>query len=164
MKKLFILISMFFTTLVIAGGDVSPVMFPVETVYSNSCKKDGVYKDHCLMWQDQSYGDIEDGAYRRNLSKRKAGHYEYAKRYCKRLKYSGYIDWRLPTSDELMSLHNKYGNPFVNFREGDFWSSTPSGRNRYYVVYTADAFRYKRDSEESNYIRCVRYYKNCIYI
>ena len=159
MKKVLIsaCLSMF-TTLLIAGGDTSATLTPVATMENASCKTNKVYvdADAKLMWQDAAYTDGEDGAYKRGQSVGKAGKYRHAMNYCRVLNYAGYNDWRLPTADELMNVHTPQGNPFVYHRGSDFWSSTPTTENRYYVVYTADAMQYPRKASESNYIRCVR--------
>ncbi len=159
MKKVLIsaCISML-TTLLMAGGNVSSSLPPVAKISTASCKTDKVYveNDAKLMWQDQAYTDAEDGAYKREHSVSKAGKFRHAMNYCRVLNYAGYSDWRLPTSDELTHIHDKQFNPFSYFRGSDFWSSTPSTANRYYVVYTADAHPYIRKPNESNYIRCVR--------
>ncbi len=122
------------------------------------CKPKKVYRQPgtCLMWQDAPYTDAEEGAYRRNYSVGKAGNWMYAVNYCRALHYMGYSDWRLPTADELMAVHEMLGNAFSYSRDGDFWTSTPADGKRYYVVYPADAYRYKRNKNESNFIRCVR--------
>lgn len=123
-----------------------------------NCKPGRIVRqpETCLMWQDAPYTSAEDSAYRRNYSVGKAGNYNHAINYCRSLIYAGYDDWRLPTADELMSAHELRGELFLHQRDGDFWTSTPSTDKRYYVVYSADAMRYKRYKKESNYIRCVR--------
>lgn len=159
MKK--ILISACLTILassLMAGGNVSPNLPAVANISDASCKNDKVYVegDTKLMWQDQEYTDAEDGAYKREYSVAKAGKFKHAINYCRSLNYAGYNDWRLPTSAELTHIHYKQYNPFVYHRGSDFWSSTPADSTRYYVVFTADAYPYKRSPNESNYIRCVR--------
>jgi hypothetical protein len=161
MKKILISagISML-TTLLMAGGNSGTTLAPVANISSASktCKENKVYiqKEAGLMWQDQAYTDAEDGAVAREHSIAKAGNQRHAVNYCRSLNYGGYSDWRLPTSDELMDVHKPQDNPFVYHRGSDFWTSTPTSENRYYVVYTADAMQYKRKPSESNYIRCVR--------
>ncbi len=142
--------------LLVAGGDVSPVA-PISEPLSN-CSPDEVYveEDAQLMWQDQKYTDKEDGAYKKNRSYNKAGTWEHAVNYCKRLDYAGYTDWRLPTSDELSHIHRHPGQVFRYFRGDDFWSSTPTAEHKYNVVYPADGYQYQRKPSQSNYIRCVR--------
>ena len=159
MKKVLIstCISML-TTLLMAGGNVSSSLPPVAGISNASCKTNKVYveSDTKLMWQDQDYTDAEDGAYKRGHSIGKAGSHTHAMNYCRALNYAGYNDWRLPTSDELTHMHDAQDDPFTYIRGSDFWSSTPTTENRYYVVYAADAHPYKRKPNESNYIRCVR--------
>lgn len=141
-----------------AGGDFGSDLSAVEGVSSTACKANTVYveKDTQLMWEDQYYTDAEDGAYRRNHSVGKVGTWNDAKNYCASLNYKGFYDWRLPTSSELMHVHRKSGQVFKNYRGEDFWTSSPATDSRYYVVYTADAYQYKRKKKESNYVRCVR--------
>lgn len=145
-------------TLLMAGGNVKPSLSEVADIPAKSCKADKGYieEDAKLMWQDQAYVDAEDGAYKQEHSVGKAGKWKHAENYCRRLDYSGYADWRLPTSDELMNVHRKPGQVFTYFRGPDFWTSTPASKGKYYVVYPADAYRYEQKTRRSNYIRCVR--------
>jgi len=142
--------------LLIAGGNVSPVVSISES--NSNCSPDDVYVEENtqLMWQDQKYTDKEDGAYKRNYSYGKVGGWKHAVNYCRGLDYAGYTDWRLPTSDELLHVHRIPGEVFRYFRGNDFWTSTPGDGNRYYVVYPADAYQNKRNPKQTNYIRCVR--------
>lgn len=159
MKKILISACMsMLTTLLMAGGNISPSLPAAASISDASCATDKIYveDDTKLMWQDQKYTDAEDGAYKREYSVGKAGKFNHAVNYCRALNYAGHNDWRLPTSEELTHIHYKPNNPFVYYRGSDFWTSTPADTNRYYVVYTADAFPYKRSPNESNYIRCVR--------
>jgi len=144
-------------TLVFAGGNLAPAV-PAVAEISAPCEAHEVYVDRAtdLMWQDAPYTDAEDGAYAKNRSIEKAGTWNHAVNYCRRLNYAGFTDWRLPTADELMNIHHHSGQDFVNFRDKDFWSSTPTTNGQYYVVYPADAYKYKRNRNQSNFIRCVR--------
>ena len=146
------------TTLLMAGGNTGATLAPVADIASKPCKENKVYiqSDAGLMWQDQAYTDAEDGAYSRGHSVSKAGKQRHAMNYCRSLNYGGYSDWRLPTAEELSAVHQAPDNPFVYHRGSDFWTSTPTTQNRYYVIYAADAMQYKRKPSESNYIRCVR--------
>ena len=159
MKKTVITLWIFLSTaLLVAGGNVNPNLSAVAEIPNKICKANKIYieKDAQLMWQDQAYTDAEDGAYKRHHSVAKAGTWNHAMNYCRRLNYAGYTDWRLPTADELMHVHRKTGQVFTYYRGNDFWSSTPTTENRYYVVFPADAYQYKRVKKETNYIRCVR--------
>jgi len=146
--------------LLFAGGNVNPNLPAVVDIPAKSYKADKVYieEDAKLMWQDQVYVDAEDGAYKREYSMGKVGNWKHAKNYCRRLDYAGFVDWRLPTSDELQHVHRKHEQVFSHFRGRDFWSSTPASKGKYYVVYPADAYRYEHKRKRSNYIRCVRYF------
>ncbi len=159
MKKLLILASiMVLSTSAMAGGNVPTKLSPVEEIPSKPCKTDKVFieEDVELMWQDQLYTDAEDGASKQNRSAGKAGVWRHAEAYCRTLDYSGFADWRLPTSDELQHVHRKKGQVFTYFRGPDFWTSTPESKGRYYVVYPSDAYVYKQKKSRTNYIRCVR--------
>jgi hypothetical protein len=157
-KRVITLWAFLVASMLMAGGNVSPNLPAVADIPLKSCKANKVYIEHDakLMWQDQPYVDAEDGAYKRNHSVGKAGNWNHAMNYCRRLNYAGYSDWRLPTADELMHVHRKKGQVFRYHRSNDFWSSTPATDVRYYVVYPADAYQRKRYKRESNYIRCVR--------
>ena len=146
------------SVMVMAGGDLVSASATVAPIKAPACNVGKVYVDRNtdLMWQDAPYTDAEDGAYVRNRSFGKAGTEGYAVRYCQRLTYAGYSDWRLPTSDELQAVHHYPGETFMYSRDRDFWTSTPAMDGRYYAVYPADAYRYKRNRNQSNYIRCVR--------
>ncbi|MEA1880444.1 MAG: DUF1566 domain-containing protein [Campylobacterota bacterium] len=163
MKNLYLALTVsisFASTFLFGGSNVNSMLSEVADISntSTSCKVDKYFfeKDTKLMWQDQSYVDAEDGAYKRNHSVGKAGNWNHAVNYCRQLSYIGYSDWRLPTSDELSHVYAKDGQVFAYNRGDDFWTSTPSADSRYYVVYPVDAQRYKRKIKQANYIRCVR--------
>lgn len=158
MRKSAIVLTLMFTAWLVAGGNVNPNLSDVAQIPNKICKANKIYieKDALLMWQDQAYVNAEDGAYKRNYSVAKAGTWNHAMNYCRSLNYAGYTDWRLPTADELMHVHRKEGQVFSYYRGNDFWSSTPATDVRYYVVFPADAYPFKRYKKESNYIRCVR--------
>jgi hypothetical protein len=158
MKKQVIGMGIFVSAvLLFAGGDFVPAT-PAVAKIGAPCKAHEVYvdRDTDLMWQDAPYTAAEDGAYARNRSVAKAGSLNHAINYCRRLNYAGFTDWRLPTADELMQVHHHPGEDFINMRDKDFWSSTPTTDGKYYVVYPVDAYEYKRNKNQSNYVRCVR--------
>jgi len=146
------------STFAMAGGDMAPSEAKSLDITAKVCKQNRVYVERAtqLMWQDQAYTDTEDGAFKHEKSREKAGNHRYAEQYCSRLNYAGYADWRLPTSDELAHIHDEKEQVFAYFRDGDFWTSTPSIQSKYYVIYPADAMQYARNQRQSNYIRCVR--------
>ena len=156
MKKSILALCLALTTsFLLAGGDLSYVE-PVEA--KKVCHKDLTYLEENvnLMWQDQQYTDSEAGAIARSHNAGKAGTWSHATSYCRSLYYAGYSDWRLPTSDELQHVHRIEGQVFTHYTDKDFWSSTPTTEGKYYVVYPADAYIYKRYKRETNYVRCVR--------
>ena len=156
-KTLFMVWLLLSTVVLMAGGNITPAMSEVSEI-KKVCYADKTYLEVSaeLMWQDQKYTDAEDGAYASERSLGKAGKWNHASSYCKRLNYAGYSDWRLPTSDELTHVHAMDGQVFEYFRDKDFWTSTPTTEKKYYVVYPADAYIYKRSKVQSNFIRCVR--------
>ena len=153
MKKTIAVVMTAWMTMLFAGGGVAKVQQEAKP-----CYKHKVYVDYekGLMWQDEYYTPEEDGAYARNRRYGKVGSHKYAEMYCRNLTYAGYSDWRLPTADELSELHNRPGGVFDYSRDGDFWTATPTTGGKYYVVYTVDAYRFKRNPHKSYYIRCVR--------
>jgi len=136
-----------------AGSGVAPVQ-----ANAKPCHAPKVYidKETGLMWQDEAYTPQEDGAYARNGIDGKVGPHAYAVRYCENLNYAGYDDWRLPTIDELIEVHHAPGQVFTYYRDGNFWSVTPADKGRFYALFPADAYRYKKSAKKSYYIRCVR--------
>ncbi|MEA3419856.1 MAG: DUF1566 domain-containing protein [Campylobacterota bacterium] len=159
MKKIVIVASMLLTGIaVMAGGDIVPIETGVVSATVNApCRTGDVYieKDADLMWQDELYKDHEEGAYKNGRSAGKAGSLNHANKYCRSLNYAGYSDWRLPTVNELINLHNK--NDILQYSiAADFWSSTPDKGNKYWAVYSADGHPYKHNRGDSQYIRCVR--------
>jgi hypothetical protein len=158
MKKAVLMLGLVLSTsLLISGGNIAPALPKVADI-PNSCYAEKTYTQivEGLMWQDQKYTDSEDGAYANERSLGKAGKWNHALNYCRRLNYAGYTDWRLPTSDELANVHHIDGQVFQYFRDKDFWTSTPTTEGKYYVIYPADATPYKRSKRQSNFIRCVR--------
>ena len=160
MKKvsLMILISSIASTMLMAGGDVAPKGSKSSPIVEG-CNDNTVYVQETakLMWQDAKYTNFEDGAYKNNKTSGKTGTAGYANSYCRGLDYNGYSDWRLPTSDELMSLYSITENNILKYAGQDnFWSSTPATTGKSYVVFKSDGYRYERTTAESAYIRCVR--------
>lgn len=145
-------------TAAMAGGDIAPIETGVVSATTNApCKTGDVYIEHDadLMWQDELYKDYEEGAYKNERSAGKAGSWRHAKKYCRSLIYAGYSDWRLPTVNELIHLHEK--RDILKYSTtADFWSSTPDKGNQYWSVYSADGHPYKHHASDSQYIRCVR--------
>ena len=143
-------------TMVMAGGDLMPSSCADNA--RKSCKEGGVYVDYKtnLMWQDEPYGDVEDGAYKNNRSAGKAGRWRYAKSYCSNLVYAGFDDWRLPKIGELVKLYDEK-LMLKNTIDVDFWSSTPSKGNKYWALFSViNGQPYEHKASDSHYIRCVR--------
>jgi Protein of unknown function (DUF1566) len=138
----------------IAGGDVVPEPYIEPT---KPCNSGAVYiqKKENLMWQDEVYHDDEESAYRNSISSGKAGNWEHVRNYCATLYYGGFSDWRLPTLEEMMDLHQRPSG-LKNSIASDFWTSTPDKGDKYKTLYTADGFPYVHKKNESHFVRCVR--------
>jgi len=167
-----IVVSVLVGTLLIAGGDIAPVGENMDTINDaayeagNEDVSQTTYSKELvlikradkLMWQDEKYLDEEEGAYQNSRSLGKAGNWNHAQMYCRSLDYAGFIDWRLPTLNELMNLHEfKAGLQYS--RVADFWTSTPDQGKNYWSVYTADGYSHSHNKDEFLYIRCVRPYE-----
>lgn len=87
--------------------------------------------------------------------------YSQAKNHCENLRYDGFSDWRLPTSDELIELWRSEDgtNDDTSFGKGwafsiNYWSDTPSG------------IRFKSVSllsgEESESFELTQLYASCV--
>jgi hypothetical protein len=164
--------------MLLGGGNIEPVEDSTSTIDATSTSSststpslpniavvegisdasDLVYKERTsqLLWQDEIYTEEETGAFKNEQSIQKAGNFSHAKQYCESLDYAGFLDWRLPSSEELMHVYYYNGKVFSNTRDNDFWSSSPATRDRYYIVFPSDSMRYARSPRQSNFIRCVR--------
>jgi hypothetical protein len=103
-----------------------------------------------LTWQDDEQIFISD--------------WTQAKEHCKRLKFAGFYDWRLPTINELISItdKSKFGpaiNPaFKNVRSDLYWSSTKdavSASNAWVAVFKNGEDGWV-EAHDKNFARCVR--------
>ena len=114
-----------------------------------ACEEKGLGR---LMWQDGA--DIFEGDW------------DEAKRYCENLNFAGYLDWRLPTSLELLSITDDsrfdpaINRAFKNFVSRSYWSSIKSAgfsSSAWFVDFRdgradCDAVSIRR------FVRCVRDY------
>ena len=114
-----------------------------------------------LMWQDEKYTDEEEGSYFHQVSLGKVGNWSHANMYCVNLSHAGYIDWRLPTLDEVMALHRYHDSGLKYSQALDFWTSTPHRGDNYWSVFTADGYPHSHNRDDIQHFRCVRdYHKN----
>ncbi len=169
MKRVLIA-GLFWGSILIAGGDIAPIGENMDIVGADNSNYNEVsqttYSENLvyivrkkgLMWQDEKYFDEEEGAYKNGRSFGKAGDWNHAEMYCRSLDYAGYIDWRLPTVDELIDLH-EYKTKLRYSKAVDFWSSTPDKGINFWSVYTADGYSYSHKKSDFLYLRCVRDYE-----
>ncbi len=156
--KIGALLLMAAASMAVAGGNIIPTQAQCGNGSKEFCQGGGVVVDYDkkLMWQDEPYGDMEDGAYSHNRSAGKAGRWSYAQGYCSTLNYAGFNDWRLPRVGELVDLFDTERG-FKNQIGVDFWSSTPSDGNKYWSVYAVvRGTPYEHKKSDTQYIRCVR--------
>ena len=82
--------------------------------------------------------------------------------YCEALNYAGNTDWKLPNSNELISLINiKKYNPASDFPSaatGYFWSSSScvSAASSAWIVYFSNGNVTSYDKASAYAVRCVR--------
>jgi len=107
---------------------------------------------HYLMWQDQLINSTS-----------KMSWFE-AIEYCEGLELAGYVDWRLPNINEVVSIYDNTKNNFTidNFNYAPtglgLWSSTYYPNNTEYVyagMLNFGIIKYLPQTEET-YVRCVR--------
>jgi len=118
-------------------------------------------KELHLLWQD----NIEVSDTKLSL--------DNSMKYCENLKLSTYINWRLPTYEELLSIgdyevYKPTLNPiFNNSASGHFWSIIYKRiaykkewvpQNDYFVkrIYFSDGYSYDNDRTGKAYVRCVK--------
>jgi len=108
-----------------------------------------------LEWQDD-YSD--------NSNSLKQTTWQNAIDYCENLNLDGKSDWRLPNTNELVSLvDDKKYNPsidaiFQNTDSNYYWSSTtPVNGNSYaWLVSFGYGTQFSFNKDDSDYVRCVR--------
>jgi hypothetical protein len=104
-----------------------------------------------LSWQRQDDGQAKS--------------WEEVLAYCEGLTLEGFEDWRLPTSNELLTLvdHNQWYpaidvTVFTDVLPAKYWSSTSTAGNdadAWYVNFFS-GYVSNHDKTDSNYVRCVR--------
>lgn len=103
------------------------------------------------MWQDDEDKNAE-------------GSFEDAQRYCEALTLEGYIDWRLPTIHDLVSILHQENSPihiddkFINTQLGSYWSSATVSNdiNKVWFVDFDEGMTANNIKEEFLKIKCIR--------
>jgi hypothetical protein len=102
-----------------------------------------------------------------------AKNWEEAKKFCEKLNYAGYRDWRLPTKAELQGIGTdppmtwengsptvtwkKPDAPFVNVQDGNYWSSTVYEVPDYaWYVYVGTGFVLCNEKSKAVYVWPIR--------
>ena len=128
----------------------------LSKLYRNDEKEIVVDVKRALMWQDTS----------KNNSLQKS--WRSAKRFCSRMKFQGFKDWRLPTIRELKTIidKGKYNSAikegFMHYTPYFYWTSSI---NSNYRSYAWNVSFYKGSTSSFNkssmyYVRCVRTIKD----
>lgn len=85
-----------------------------------------------------------------------------AERYCQKMTFQTYTDWRVPTKNELRSLLNNrrrdvtIKHAFKNVKDSIYWSSTLARHHKGWY-FDFDLGRYgKRDVKKRFHVFCVR--------
>lgn len=91
--------------------------------------------------------------------------WDYAKIYCKKLILDGYVNWRLPSRSELLTLVDySKANPaikekvFQNITSNYYWSHTSNAtllNYAWYIGFDTGIVGYNK-KELREYVRCVR--------
>jgi hypothetical protein len=127
----------------------------LTSLYSNNFEKSVksvIDKTNNIMWQD----DIEVTQYLENIT--------FAKLYCEELILNGYIDWRVPTIEQLQSIVDvTQKSPTINklfeySSKNQYWSNTPfilDKQSYWYIDFNTGVRSYDKNSQTFN-IRCIR--------
>ena len=124
-----------------------------EAKYGHFKRKGSIVTDTKLglMWQDNS------------AAKSYQKEWKAARKYCQNLSFSGYLDWRLPSYDELLSIvdkdrHDPAINPTFKNIGRTYWSSTTnaSKTTNVWFVDFYDGSGGNLNKLSTFYIRCVR--------
>jgi hypothetical protein len=95
------------------------------------------------MWQD---GYLEGKIAKKRI--------EEAIKYCKKLGFAGYSDWRLPTVDEVKEIY-KIRDDFGVVSDSCYWTSSKKSSN-FLVFDFYDGYDFEGEPNYSYSIRCVR--------
>jgi len=138
---------------------VTIILFSTLLLFGAKLTKSGEYiidDSNKLMWQD-SYDNIKI-----RLTQ------EEAVQYCEDLHFSGFSDWRLPSTEEYKTIIDKtrvkeelmINKAFKYILPESYWSSDRTwirnfGRYGYFVFFKSGAIYYQNRTYKK-FVRCVR--------
>jgi hypothetical protein len=112
-------------------------------------------------WVDSTQATIGSG--KRNtqliveIFSKTTGEWDTAAQKCDDLEFGGFDDWFLPSIDELNQM---YGNlkrrNLGNFKDGDYWSSSNEGLDKYQNFRTGNLYKWDVNLTGRAYVRPVR--------
>jgi hypothetical protein len=110
-----------------------------------------IYKDEDLCWQ-------------RGVMPDKAEDWQAASDYCENLVLAGEDDWRLPTTDELISIVDESFQDiaidpeyFQDTAAINYWTSSPYKEGLHWYIHFETGYQgFAQDFRENFGVRCVR--------
>ncbi len=113
-----------------------------------------------LQWQDDSEVVLRPYIFRQNCDENQDCS-DTAEMYCKNLKLGGYYDWRLPSTYELLYVHNVANNSNFHHKKHKEDNTHHNLKHKYWTkdghcVGFDGEYHHIDDKSSINYVRCVR--------